>query len=113
MRENRDKIHLEQIVEAIATIDQHTKGYTLDRFADDKKTFDATLMQFVNIGEMVNNLSKDFREKHRGLPWHQPVGMRNEIAHGYFEIEKEVVWQTVKKDLPKLKKEVEGILKNL
>ena len=68
-------------------------------------------MQFVVIGEMVNSLSVDFQEKHSSLPIHQIVGMRNEIAHGYFEIKPETVWQTVQKDIPELKRDIKKIIK--
>lgn len=60
---------------------------------------------------MINHLSDDFREKHNKLPWHDAIGMRNQITHGYFEVKKEVVWSTAKEDLPSLKQDIDGILK--
>lgn len=111
MKENRDKIHLERIIESIEKIDKHIAGYSLESFLKDEKTRDSVLMQFVTIGESVNNLSDDFREKHQKLPWHKPVGLRNEIAHGYFNIKPKVIWQTIKDDLPTLKKQISTILK--
>lgn len=111
MRANRDRIFLERIVESIERAEHHLVDFDFDKFAGDQKTFDAVLMQIMNIGEMVNRLSVDFREEHHDLPWHAAIGMRNQIAHGYFEIRKEVVWKTAQEDLPVLKAKVQKILK--
>ena len=110
MNDNRNKIHLERVIEAIKTIKSHIAGYSFEDFSKDKKTLDSVLMQFLNIGELVNNLSEDFREKHSDLLWHRPVGLRNEIAHGYFNIKPEIIWQTVKEDLPVLKKQIKKLI---
>ncbi len=110
MKENRDNLYLERILASIDIAEHHLIGFEFDNFAQDQKTYDAVLMQIINIGEMVNRLSEDFREKHHNLPWYEAVGMRNQIAHGYFEIKREVVWNTAKKDLPALKKQIEKVL---
>jgi uncharacterized protein with HEPN domain len=110
MRENRDKIFLERIIESIERAEHHIVGFDLDKFTSDQKTYDAVLMQVMNIGEMVNRLSVEFREEHHDLPWHAVIGMRNQIAHGYFEVRTEVVWKTAQEDLPVLKSKVQKIL---
>ena len=111
MRENRDKIHLERIIESIERVGEHLAGFEYSSFERDKKTYDAVLMQLINIGEMVSRFDDDFREKHYNLPWHKIIGMRNQVAHGYFDIEAEEVWKTAVNDLPKLKKDIDNILK--
>lgn len=110
MKYNEDKIHLERIVEAIDRAEYHLAGLKFDDFKGDKTRYDAVLMQMVNIGEMVNRLSESFREEHSDFPWHEATGMRNQIAHGYFEIESKEIWDTAKKDLPKLKKQIIKLL---
>ena len=107
---NRNKIHLERIAEAIDRIKSYVAGYSFREFVKDEKTIDSVLMQFVNIGELVGNLSEDFREKHPRLLWHRPVGLRNEIAHGYFNIKPAIIWQTIKEDLPELKKQITDLI---
>jgi len=62
------------------------------------------MMQFIIIGEAVNNLSAEYKDSHPELPWSQAVGLRNQTAHGYFDIDPKIVWQTIKEDLPILKK---------
>ena len=110
MKTNRDKFHLERIIEAIDRIIGFVSNSNYNQFVKNEMMFDAKLMQIVNTGEMVNRLSDDFREKHHNLPWHDAIGMRNQIAHGYFEVEKDAVWDTLKNDLPNLRKQINQIL---
>lgn len=110
MKERDDRILLERIIEAINIVKDHLAGYDFDKFSKDQKTYDAVLMQIVNIGELIYKLGREFHEEHHQLPWHKATGMRNQIAHGYFEIKKDVMWDTATKDLPELKKQVEVIL---
>jgi uncharacterized protein with HEPN domain len=52
------------------------------------------------IGEAVRNIPDSLREKHPDIPWRDMVGMRNKIAHGYFDINLKTVWKVVKEELP-------------
>jgi uncharacterized protein with HEPN domain len=110
MKENRDKIYLERILESIDAIEVYLSGFVYSSFEKDKKTYDAALMQFINIGEMVARLSDEFKENHYEFSWHQIVGMRNQIAHGYFEVEAEDIWKTAEQDLPKLKDQIKKLI---
>ena len=110
MKEKEDKIDLERIIKAIDQAEEHLLGFNFGMFEYEKKTYDAVLMQLVNIGEMVNRLSEDFREKHSDFPWHEAVGMRNQIAHGYFDVDVKEVWKTATKDLSKLKEQIKKLL---
>ncbi|HSD63824.1 MAG TPA: HepT-like ribonuclease domain-containing protein [Ignavibacteriaceae bacterium] len=62
------------------------------------------------IGEAASKLSEEYIENHSDVPWIDIVGMRNRLIHGYFDVDIELIWNTVKKDLPdliiKLKKEI-------
>ena len=61
------------------------------------------------IGEAVNNLPEEFKEKHSGIPWREISGMRNVLIHEYFGINMERVWNLIDKDLTELKEKVEEI----
>jgi uncharacterized protein with HEPN domain len=54
------------------------------------------------IGEASAGVSEEFKESHSSIPWHQMTAMRNRLIHGYFDINMDVVWQTIKNDLPPL-----------
>ena len=61
------------------------------------------------IGEAATGVSPDFRLKHPDLPWKKIMGMRNRLIHGYFDVNLDVVWQTVTEDLPGLVTQLEKI----
>lgn len=54
------------------------------------------------IGEAATSVSKECREKYPEIPWRSLIGMRNRLIHAYFDINLDVVWQTVTEDLPTL-----------
>jgi uncharacterized protein with HEPN domain len=54
------------------------------------------------IGEAARGVSAQFREAHPDLPWKSMTGMRDRLIHGYFDVNLDVVWQTVTEDLPLL-----------
>jgi uncharacterized protein with HEPN domain len=62
------------------------------------------------IGEAAVGLSDEFQKVHTKLPTKQMIGMHNRLIHGYFDVDLDIVWQTIKKDLPSLKTQLEEIL---
>ncbi|GAG22663.1 unnamed protein product, partial [marine sediment metagenome] len=64
------------------------------------------------IGEAARGLSQEFRQEHPDLPWKSMVGIRDRLIHGYFDINLDVVWQTVTEDLPPLIAQLEKIVPN-
>jgi uncharacterized protein with HEPN domain len=58
------------------------------------------------IGEAARALSSSYREGHPEIAWKKMVGMRDRLAHGYFDVNLDIVWETVTKDLPALVAEV-------
>ncbi|MEK7674145.1 MAG: DUF86 domain-containing protein [Patescibacteria group bacterium] len=112
MKINRDKLHLFHIRDAIEKIEKYLNEINYDDFAKKNRDYDAILMQIVVIGEAVNNLSDEFKEKHQNLPWYQAVGLRNRIAHGYVDVDIEVIWKTIKEDIPILSKDISFLLES-
>ena len=56
-------------------------------------------------------LSTNIKEKYKNVPWKDITGMREKLIHGYFGIDFNAVWDTVKKDIPELKKDITRIIK--
>jgi uncharacterized protein with HEPN domain len=78
-------------------------GDDCQSFYNDSAYFNAVSMCLLQIGELANGLSQDFRVSttHR-IQWNLVRGMRNWIAHAYQEVDKETIWGTVKEDIPSL-----------
>ena len=104
--------YLQHILEAIAHIQDYTAGMDLTAFASDRKTRDAVIRNLEVIGQACNNVSKkhpEFAAEHASVPWGFAYEMRNALAHGYFTVDHNIVWQTIQQDLPKLKKQISGL----
>jgi len=83
-----------------------------DDFYDDSISFDATMMNFIVIGEMVDKLSDNFiSETLDRIDWYKVKGFRNIIAHNYFGVDAEEVWQIINSSLPDLKDNIERLIK--
>ena len=80
-----------------------------DEFFNDKKTFDASMMNFAVIGEMTDKLSDEFKENNSHIEWGKIKAFRNIVAHDYLGIDAEEVWQIIKEKLPKLKIQLQSI----
>ena len=82
-----------------------------DEFYADLKTFDAVLMNFVVIGESIAKLSQEVREQYPHVPWAKVRGFRNIVAHNYFGVDAEEVWQIVQTHIAVLLRDIEAIAK--
>lgn len=92
-------------------LDYSEKFENADDFFNDTKSFDATMMNFVIIGEMVEKLSFDFlTETENKIDWFKIKSFRNIVAHNYFGIDAEEVWQIIKTHLSDFKKNLNRII---
>lgn len=108
---DKDSHSLQTILNAISKIIQFTQPLSdPDSFFHDIKTFDAVMMNFIVIGEMVDRISKVFKDANPQIEWNRIKGFRNLVAHDYFGIDAEEVWQIISNDLPKLKANIEKII---
>jgi len=108
---SKDHHCLEAIIEAIDRIVEYTTGIdTADDFNNDYRNFDATMMNFIIIGEMVDKLSDNFKNKYSKIEWAKIKDFRNIAAHDYFGIDAEEVWQIIKDKIPILKADIIRLL---
>jgi uncharacterized protein with HEPN domain len=100
------------MLDAIDKIQHYASIFTNpDELNNDVKSFDAILMNFIVIGEMVEKLSIEFREESdEEINWTKISGFRNIIAHNYFGIDAEEVWQIIKHNLPMLERNLRVLI---
>jgi len=65
------------------------------------------------IGEASNALPADVRARYPDVPWREIIGMRHILVHNYFDVDLDVVWVTIVRDLPQLKKAVQMMLEDM
>jgi len=108
----KDRQSLLGIIEAIDKILSYVSEFkSPDEFFEHTINFDAVLMNFVVVGEMVDRLSEEFKNQYANIDWFKIKGFRNIIAHDYFGVDAEEVWQIIKDHLVELKSDIENILK--
>lgn len=94
--------------DALAFVDDMER----EDFLTDLRTQRAVVMSLMIVGEAAARVAADhpdFTAGHPDVPWRAMRGMRNRIAHGYFEIDLDVVWRTVCDELPALMDRVDAI----
>ncbi len=105
MSESRLGDYLEHMQQAAADACGFVDGMDKEEFLQDKRTQQAVIMSLIIIGEAVTKVMEShagFAQAHAQVPWRNMRGMRNRIAHGYFDIDLDVVWETVRTALPTL-----------
>lgn len=107
------KIFLFDILDSIEKIEEYTKDISKNKFFDNIQIQDAVVRRIGIIGEAVKNLPISFRNKHSNIPWKKIAGTRDIIIHDYSGVDADLVWEIIKNDAPKLKKQIQKILKEL
>ena len=104
-----DRARLADMLEAIDLIDKYARRGR--RAFDEDELIRAWILHHLEIlGEACRGLSDDFRKAYPDELWSDVVGFRNVLAHQYFGIDLEAVWEVVVRDLPELKKKVLEIM---
>ena len=105
----RDRQILIRLRGEVRLVSQMLDGFELQAFLADERTKRAVCMTLINIGELVKNLSDEFRMAHNHIPWRAISGLRDITAHKYQSLRMEDVWLTATRDIPQLKKELDTI----
>ena len=112
MTENRLLDYIDHLQQAAADACSFVEGLGKDDFLADKRTQQAVIMNFIIIGEAATKVMDgyaEFTQAHPEVPWRSMRNMRNRMAHGYFDINLDVVWETVHEWLPALLKQLPAV----
>lgn len=102
----KDRVRLEHIVEAIDNVMRYTDGKSFNDMTTDDMMCYAVVYNIMSIGEAAYHLTKAFRNEHSETEWAGIMKMRNVLAHDYYKIKIQIVWEVVKHDLFPLRKQV-------
>lgn len=106
----RDDELLRQILQAIERIEAYVATYDRGAFLDAPMVQDAVIRNIAIVGEAARRLSPAMTQAQAHVSWRDMIGMRNRLIHGYVAVNMVTVWNTVIKDLPVLRHQVEEIL---
>ena len=105
-----DNVRIRHIFEAAHEAVAFSHGRSRADLDSDRR-LNLSLVRLLEIvGEAARGISPDFRKAHPDLPWKSMVGMRDKLIHAYFDINLDVVWETVTQDLPPLITQLEKIV---
>jgi uncharacterized protein with HEPN domain len=105
------QIYLKDILSAINSIEGFVEEMSLEDLKNDDKTSSAVIRKLEIIGEATKNIPKDIKNKNPEIPWKEMAGMRDKLIHFYFGVDHNLVWNTIKERIPKIKPFLENILK--
>jgi len=105
--------YLGHILKAIERVERYTSSISFEDFSRNEMAQDAVIRNLEIIGEACRNIAESdpaFAGRHPDFPLGAAVGMRNILAHGYFGVELDIVWNAVRANLPKLQRQCRQIL---
>ncbi len=105
------RLNLLALLESIDKIREYSKdAEDADSFYYDSKSFDATMMQFVVMGESIDRIDEAYTRANDSVPWQKIKDFRNIVAHHYFGIDAEEVWDIIHNHLDPLERNLKELL---
>ena len=78
-------------------------SHSKEKFMNSSTYRNAVTMPILQIGELANHLSEEFKQQHKQSPWNEMRGIRNLMAHQYHSVDFEIIWDTSRADIPALR----------
>lgn len=105
-----DKNRLYHILDAIESIEQFTSGVSYEEYQKDFKLRLALVKLIENIGEASNSISTETQQRFSEVEWEVLNGIRNILVHEYFGIDYEIIWDSIRKNIPTLKVKIQTVI---
>jgi uncharacterized protein with HEPN domain len=102
-------LYLDDLIEAGKAILSYVDNISFEEFKTDRMRQSAVIREFEIIGEAVGKLPDELKMSSPDVAWQDIKDFRNLLAHEYFGVDLEIVWQVVPADLPALIRQVEAL----
>ena len=103
-------VYIDDIRDSIEAIKRYPAGLAKEDFYSSTEKQDAVYRRLEVIGEAANRLPEEFKNQYCLIPWYKIIGMRNVLIHEYDSIDLDRVWETIRRDIPKLEEYMKSIL---
>lgn len=104
------RLYLDDIRESCEKIARYSQGLDFEEFASDEKTFDAIARNLEIIGEAAKHISPEMRQRYASVEWNKIAGLRDVVAHEYFGLDEDILWDIVQNRIPRLLEQIRQIL---
>jgi uncharacterized protein with HEPN domain len=114
MSSRKPNLYLQDILQACEDILEFTEAVDSgDEFLNDRRTYLAVVRSLEVIGEAARQMPRSFSEKHPEIPWREVASLRNVIAHEYFGLDSDIIWDIIQTQIPELFEKIKQIRINL
>jgi len=103
-------LYLEDMLQSMNRIEEYLGNLEFNKFKQNNLIVDAIIRNFEIIGEASKKTPVEVREKHPEIPWKKMYGLRNLIAHEYFGIDYQMIWEIVKNNLPQNRTDLQKLI---
>ena len=110
MTRHDDVVRLRHMLEFAQKCLRFNDGKSRGDLDSDEVLMLATLYTIEFLGEASRSISEEMRERHSDVPWAEIIGTRNRLAHGYADVNLDMIWTIVKKDIPPLIRQLENVI---
>ena len=105
--ENKDLARLKHMLDSTEAILSFAKKKRRSFLDKDRLLLSAILRELEIIGEAANKISEKTKKRFSHLPWKELIGMKNRLIHAYFDVDRDIIWKTVREYLPSFHKHLE------
>jgi len=106
----KDRIRLQHMLEAAGKAELFISGKERKDLDDNEQLCLAVTRLVEIVGEAAWALSEEFKEEHHTVPWRAIIGARNRLVHGYFDVDYDILWNILARDLPQLANSIRELL---
>ena len=113
--DNKSIVILKKMLQHIDSVQEYCKDCgSREAFESNRMRVEATVFNLMQIGELAKvSLGEETKAEIKTIPWKEIYGLRNRIVHGYSGVNMQIVWDTVKDDLPLLRSEIAAYLERV
>jgi len=105
-------LYLNDIQRAINNINEYRANLSFDELIQDNMRIDAIIRNLEIIGEAANRIPQEIKNKYSTVEWRKIINFRNILAHEYFGVDYEILWQIITEKLPELLGDIKTIIDN-